>query len=260
MSYLGTRIRFNGNHLTSVDGLTILSHNPYATPKRKIHIGEIARTHKSKAHSGFFSERLITVRVNIVQSTRALLEQALDSLHALLQTVEGELIVEQGGADRRYYATMSDIQFLQEGGSYAELNIIFVCSDRFGYATAATTVVSLTGVTAGTRSDQYNWQGSAEWQLPIITLTYTAISGGTDKTVTLGNNANGQTLSVNRDWATSDVLIVNCFNNTVKVNGTDVDFSGAFPEFAPGTGSLAYADDFTTRTFNYNVVYYKRYV
>jgi len=195
-----------------------------------------------------------------VQSSRALLEQALDSLHAILQGVEGELIVEQGGADRRYYATMSDIQFLQEGGTYAELNIVFTCSDRFGYATAATTIVNLTGVTAGTRSDQYNWQGSAEWQLPIITITYTAISGGSDKEVSLGNNANGQTLHVGRDWTSSDVLIVNCFDNTVKVNGTSVDFWGAFPEFAPGTGTLQYADEFTTRTFNYNVVYYKRYV
>lgn len=254
-------VLFDGNRLdTAVPGLTVLGINPYIYPKRKVSTSELARTDKSRVTSGFFVERYITVKVGIGRDTRLQAEQSLDTLASLLQGIEKDLILQQSGAARKYVATWQDYPFPHAGGAYVEVDLVFECSDRFGYDTAYSTIVSLTGITAASRSDNFNFGGSAAWQQPYITIFYSALTGGTSKAVTIGNNATGQAVTITRTWAAGDRLEIDVPNGLVKVNGTEVAWTGALPEFAPGLGTLTYSDGLTTRTFNYTATYYKRYV
>lgn len=60
-----------------------------------------------------------------------------------------------------------------------------------------------------------------------------------------------------------DVLVINPADENgelVKLNGDPVDYTGAVPEFEPGATTFNYADGFTARNFDINIVYKKLYL
>lgn len=256
MSVIQNPCFFNGYDLTSVPGLTVLSTNPYIPPQRKINIADIIRTDRAKATSAFYTKRQISVKVGITAGSRALIEQALDSLMAMLQGVEKELIMNQGAGQRKYFATLSDAVINASGGSYLEITLVFECSDRFGYDLQSTLAL----IVSYTATANIVFAGSAPWQAPIITITFSAVTGGTSKDVVVGNGVTNQKVTINRTWVAGDVLVIDTLAGTVKVNGVEVAFSGALPLFTPGTGVFTYADTLSTRTLTGEVRYNKRYV
>lgn len=260
MSQINYQAIFDGNDLTTVLGLTVLSTDPYKLPKRKLTIYNIVRTNKSKTASGFFEKRIITVRVGISRTTRDQVEQSLDALAVMLQGLEKELVLKQSGGQRKYFCSLADTVMAEDGGSYIEMNLVFECSDRFGYDLANTLLLQITGATATPRTDTVTVGGSAQWQVPIITYTITALTGGTAKNVVIGNQTTGQIITITRTWAAGDLIEVDCLNRTVKVNGADITFTGAFPDVSPGSAVLSYSDTLTTRTLSGSVNYKKRYL
>lgn len=260
MSQINYAAQFDSNSLTSVTGVTVLATNPYIPAIRKLTIGDVARSDKSNVNSAFYNKRTIIVRVGISRATRDLVEASYDALLALLQGLEKQLVLRQAGVNRTYTATYSDSVFRVEGGSYLELDLVFETSDHFGYDTAATTLLTVTAYTSGYRSDPMTFEGSAPWQVPVITITFSSITATGTKAVTIANAANGQSIVISRVWTTGDVLQVDSQNKTVKVNGSEVDFTGAIPEFEKGVGYWVYSDTFTARTFNALIQYYRRYV
>ena len=254
--------RFNNFDIDSLNGVTILSTDPYKMPRRDISMTQLARTNFSRTNSAFYVERVITVKVAIRQNSRALTEQTIDSLMAKLQGINKELIVDQSGGERLYYATLADAPVPEDIGSYIEMELVFTCTDRFGYATSSQTLFTIPTTTSSSRSDYFDVGGSALTQTPIFTITYTAVSGATSKTVIIGNSETGQEISITRTWANNDVIQIDTsmLTPSVKVNGTDVDFDGAFPVFEPGQRNWYYNDNFLTRTFTGSIVYTPRYV
>lgn len=260
MSYITNPVTFGSIDLSTVPGLTVLASNPYLPANRKLTIGDVARANKSNIDSAYYNKRTITVRVGIARATRALAEASLDALMAILQGVEGQLVFQQAGFPRAYTATYSDYLFRVEGGAYLELDLIFETSDHFGYDVTPTTLLTVAGFTSNYRSDPLPFDGSALFQVPVITITFTSITATGTKAVTISNASNGQAIVISRTWLPTDVLQIDSQNKTVKVNGSDVDFTGAIPEFQKGTGYWAYSDTFTARTFNAQIQYYRRYV
>lgn len=253
-------VLFNGNNLQSVDGVSVLSVNPYKPARRKVYYGDIARSDKSKVYSAFYVEKEVEVKLAISRATRGLTESALDNLLQILQGREKTLIMLQSGGQRTYTVTLADTVVREDGGAYMEVVLIFKTSDHFGYDSALSLLLQVSNFTSPNKTDQISVGGSAPWQVPIITITFSTIAGGTSKTVIVGNDGTGQTITVTRTWASGDVLEIDSLNQTVKVNGIDVAFSGAFPEWAPGTGYVTYSDDFTSRTFSNTMRYYRRWV
>ena len=252
--------RFNNVEITSIVGVEILRTNAFLPAKRKLTIDAIARSDKSKVSSAFYNGRSIIIGVSITRNTRDLAEQSLDALLAILQATEKDLVLSQSGLVRRYTATYSDYNEVRSGGSYIELDLIFVCSDRFGYETNYTTILNANGRTLATYSDAFTFAGSAPWQQPYVMIFFTAVTGGTAATVRVGNNTNGQQVQITRTWLAGDRLEIDSFTKIVTVNGALVAYTGAIPEFAPRAGTLTYSDTLSTRTFNLTSYYYKRYV
>lgn len=250
---------FNSNQLTSVTGLSVLKTDPYKQPQRKLSIANLARSNKRRANSAFYTQKQIVVRVGITRSSRDAVEQSIDALNNLLQGVSKELWLQQSGSVRKYYCTLNDVTPRVDGGAYWEADLIFACDDSFGYDTAYTTIVNKSN-SAASDNDQYNFQGSADFQAPIITVKLTAVTGGTAANMVIGNQQTGQSITINRTWAANDLVEIDSQNETVKVNGVEVAFTGAFPKFATGLGNLTYSDNFTTRTKTYFAFYYKRWV
>lgn len=198
----------------------------------------------------------------------SIIAQNIESLDDLLDTFRGYFINQDRNLDigystgvRRFIATVNALSISRPGGlNRATFDIEFLCTAPFGREVNQTTAINAVGRTLAAYNDSYTFLGTAPYQNPIITVTYSAVSGATDKSVTIGNNNNGQAITVTRTWIAGDVLQIDSSGKTVTVNGFMVDFTGAFPQFPPGAQSIGYSDSLTSRTFNYNIVYLKMYL
>lgn len=255
-----TDVTFDNRAFTSVEGVSVLKITPYLPAMRNINISAIARSNSAKVSSAFYTKKAILVRVGISRSTRRLAESALDNLMAIIQGQEKWLVVPQSIGYRKFLSTYSNYDVRVDGGAYIELDLNFECSEMFGYDNTPTTLLTLSGDTSAISSSSITLDGSAPWQIPKYTVTYSAISGGTGKVVTVGNGSTGQQVSIARDWLTGDVLIIDAYENTVTVNGIEVDFTGAIPTWEKGAGQITYQDNFTTRTYSSVLTYHKRWV
>lgn len=221
----------------------------------------LANTNQSVIPYVGYPSKAITIKGVIVGSSQANLDSRIDSFKAYFLGKDKNLDIEYNGTTRRYVATANTISVVrQQKALWATFQIEFVCTLPFGKNTTATTALSAAGRTLSGYTDPYTFLGSAPALLPVITITYSAVSGGASF-VTFGNNANGQGITItDQTWVAADVLEIDVVNKTVKKNGVEIDFLGAFPEFAPGAQNFSYTDGFTTRTFAITVSYYQMWL
>lgn len=250
----------------NVPGLTILSLPVFIPPQKTLANYILSNTNKSKTTQNFFTKRQIPVTMAITRPSRTQLDGSFDALWPLLSGLEQDLITIEGGTQRRYTATWSDFSLKEAYGGYAKFDVIFTTSDMFGYEPNYTLLLDQSGFTTSPQTPvMADIGGSAEWQVPILTFYLSVITGGASATVTIGNPATGQTVSIVRTWTAGDQIEIDSQNKTVKVNGVLVDFSGAIPEWQPrplvatGQSKMQYTDTFTTRTLRIRGIYYKRY-
>lgn len=209
-----------------------------------------------------YNTKTINITGLLKSTTLAGLEALIDTFHAIFTVRDKNLDIGYGVSTRRYICTAKDVNIKRpvRGANWANFEVSMVATIPFGSDTTTTSALNATGRTAQTYSDNYTFLGSAPVQLPTFTISLTAVTGGTSATVSIGNGGNGQTIVVTRTWAAADILIVDCYNKTVKVNGVEVTFNGAFPEFPVGAGVLTYVDTFTTRTFSITATYSVMYM
>jgi phage-related protein len=208
-----------------------------------------------------YPSKVVTIAGVIKGSTSANLDSRIDSFKAYFLGKDKNLDIEYNGTTRRYCATANTISVVRrQKALFATFEIEFICTLPFGKNTTATTALSASGRTSSGYTDAYTFLGSAPFSLPVITITYSAVSGGASF-VTFGNNGNGQGITItDQTWVAADVLEIDVANRTVKKNGVEIDFLGAFPEFAPGAQNFSYSDGFTTRTFAITVSYYQMWL
>jgi hypothetical protein len=260
-------VLFNSNDIEAlVAGLAVVSIPIFVPAKKTVTSYPLALQNKVKVVQSFFTGRILPVTCTITRPSRQALDQAFDALWPLISGTELPLTFVEGAGQRQYTATWADFNLIEQAGGYAKFDLLFTASDQYGYDPTYVTLLQQNGVTA----QPLTWtmgdvDGSAEWQVPIITLTLTAVTGGSSVTLSIGNPASGQTCNITRSWAANDVLEIDSRLKTVKVNGTLVDSSGAIPEWNPksivGTGQskILVSDGLTTRTYNLNVKLYRRW-
>lgn len=255
-------ISFDSNNLQTYSPTTdvgIITNDIQHTdlPAKDAALYGLANTNQSVMPYVGYPSRAISIAGAIKGSTSADLDSRIDSFKAYFLGKDKNLDIEYNGTTRRYVATVNTISVVRRKKAlFATFEVQFVCTLPFGKNTSATTALNQSGRTASGYTDAYTFLGSAPFQLPVITITYSAVSGGASF-VTFGNNANGQGITItDQTWVASDVLEIDVANRTVKKNGTEIDFLGAFPEFAPGAQNFSYTDGFTSRTFAITVTYY----
>jgi phage-related protein len=79
--------------------------------------------------------------------------------------------------------------------------------------------------------------------------------------VQISNDNNNQELLIyGLGLVAGDVIIIDCVERTVTVNGNEVNYYGTFLELEPGANSITYTDGFTTRTVDVTATYVKRWL
>ncbi len=253
-------VTYNGIDLAqTIPGLQVTMTNANEMPEAAVTISALARSDRSIFLAKFYPKKAITIKAIITSATVVSLEVALDSLKALLSPTEKALVIQQSGADRVYTASLQALKIAEKQGSYALVDIQFICSYPVGSATTASTLLASTINMATSPTYSVTVVGSYQAE-PTITVTIGAVTGATNQTITVTDLSSGQGLAVTRTWAVGDVLVINSLNQIVTVGGGVVDYSGKFPAFAPGNQSLVYTDTFTTRTVTIRATYTARYL
>lgn len=251
-----TSVFFAGNDLEAIVGAALVDHNFNDLPKREINIYKLARANKSVVTSAEYSSKEVTVRFHLKGCDRGDTEAVLQTLKSYLRPINQALIVSQGGLDVTYNsATMNEINY-EWFSNKILLTIVFIVADPIGFEDVDSTFVSTTNITVAAQSITINNAGSFDAE-PVVNLIVNTVTGGTSQSLSIKNETTGQGLTITRTWANGDTVEIDSDNKTVTINGTNTDFSGLFPTFPPGNGSLGYTDTFTTRSVDISATYKK---
>ncbi len=257
----GTAISFDTNNLQT---LTIetqdIQHENWPTRIAIPYI--LAHLNGSVIPFTEFSNKMIVLKGRLVGTGITNMDALADTFRGYFANVGRNLDIGYNGSTRRYVCTALDVQVTRPGGlGFAEFTVTLMCHNGFGQDTTATTLVNASGSTTAPRTDSLTIGGNAPQQLFTTTITLNSFTGSGSQSMFFGNNGNGQQVALTRtDWTAGDVMVFDCVNKVVTVNGIVRDFSGGFPEFPTGAQVLAYSDTFSARNINYLVTQIQRWL
>lgn len=209
-----------------------------------------------------YPSKKITIGGTIKGSSQADLDSRIDTFKGYLTGKKKNLDITYGSSTRRYIATENFTSIARSQKSLqATFQVEFICTNPFGLDTSTTNLwATKTGFTSATFTEAPTIGGSAPTQLPIFTITVNSFTGAGDY-VQISNDNNGQELLIyGQNIAAGDVIVIDCVERTVKIDGIEVDFYGTFLELEAGANSITYTDGFTTRNVDVSAVYTKRWL
>lgn len=214
-----------------------------------------------------YPSKKVTIGGVIKGSSQADLDSRIDTFKGYFNGKNKNLDITYGADEdddpliRRYIATANTVSVTrQQKVFWAEFTVEFICTQPFGVDTTATVITNTANHTSSSLNVTPTIGGSAPVQYPVFTITIDALTGTGDY-VQISNDNNGQDMLLyGLGLEAGDVIVIDCFNRTVTVNGDMVDYNGAFLELEPGANSLTYADGFATRTVDILINYYKRWL
>jgi len=254
-----TDVFFNGVNLQGLLGAQLYNLDALDYPNYEIRQYKVARAERSVATSKEAIDKNIRVNFRINNCSRSQSELTLTVLKLQVYQVSGLLQLKTSTFDVQYRATCNEVNHRWVGRNLM-IEMVFLCATPYGSANEATTV-ALGAITNPTESLTIQ-AISVPPIRPQITIFYSSITGGTGEQVTLRNATTNVGITIQNDFASGDVLFVDSRNLIVTLNGSPVDFSGAFPTFTTTLASifnpevfLTYVDSFTDRTATGNFTY-----
>lgn len=266
-------ISFNGNDLQTFTEFDD-SGNPYFVgiitnlidhtnqPDQVAQLYAIADADRSSIPSINYPSKTIVIGGTIHGSTQANLDERIDNFKGYFNGKDKNLDIAYGGGTRRYVATKNALSVEREQTSlYATFRVEFICTVPFGLDTSVTNLwAAKTGFTSATFTEAPTILGSAPYQLPVITITINSLTGAGDY-IQVSNGLNNQEIIIyGLGLEAGDVIVIDCLQRIVTVNGTEVDYFGTFLELEPGASSITYTDGFTTRNVDVSGIYTKRWL
>lgn len=249
----------NDNNVSAIAYTSVRFRRIHNLAKRNVTTYKLARANGSKFVRAEYASKEIVIEGEIAAPSRDLMETSLDTLMSYLDATEARIEFNEGGALRRYYGTVTNNIITDPKGGYAPFAITILCSDPFAYDPTTTTLYTHNTITTTPVTDTITVAGGYRAH-PLFTITVTSMTAASTAGVRITNPATGQYIDITRTWTNGDVLVIDTKNRTVKVNGTAVDYTGVFPYWALGSGSVTYSDTFTTRSVNTGATYQKRYL
>jgi len=258
---MATEVSFDGNDLQTASILISNMSGHDSMPEKEMERFSLAFSNSSTVMDPNYPSRTIQLSGKIIGTSISDLDSKLDTFKAYFRGKEKNLDIDHAGGTRRYIASLNSMSIDRPNGlSFANFDIEFFCSNPFGKATSSTSALSASARTLGSYTDSHTFIGTAPYQLPVITITLNTVTGGTGH-LSFSNDDTGQSINITgQSFVDDDVIEIDCVNKTVKLNGAEIDFMGAFPEFEPGSHDFTYGDGFATRNFDINVDYYALYL
>lgn len=255
---------FNGVDLTALTGVTIDGIYKDSMPQRTLMRYPLARSDGQVQIGGFYADREINVSGEIIATDRATFESYRDGLLQYLVAQNANLDLNVGSTQMRFIATVAECIFSESKSGFGTFNIKFKCRDPWGIDPNLANLLAPTVITAQPSTQNLATVGGTYEAAPIITVNLNSATGFTAITnyMKFTNVVTGKYIQITRAFGTAELVEIDVFNKTVKVNRTDVDYAGnIYLPFAIGAGGqIKYEDNFTTRNITLKVQAYKRFL
>lgn len=254
---LNTSAYWNNFDLNTLPGVHVITYNVTDMPSRTLNTAKLARSNKSLLTSAEYTEKTVTVSGLIGGANAVEQQDSFDSLKAHLQEAEGILRVKQGSKTVEYTGTLNGITKTSRDQNL-EFELQFKCADPIGRDYTTISLFTTQTITTATLTLPFTVDGTFTAQ-PRFTLTIGAVTGTMPKTVQILNAETGKGIKITRTWTAGDIITITSDTLEVTANSVLIDFKGQFPKFLPGSRSLQYIDDFTTRSITLAATYQRRY-
>lgn len=260
-------VSYNTNDLQTYDPSTnvgiitnVIDHT--SNPDKAMSLYGLADADGSSIPSINYPSKPIGLEGAIKGSSAADLDDRIDAFKGYFTGKDKNLDIAYGSGTRRYVATARAIPVVRKVKPlFATFSVDLICTSAFGVDTSNTNLwTAKTGFTSNTFTETPTVGGNAPFQLPIITITINSLTGAGDYVQISNDNNNQELLIYGLGLANSDVIVIDCVERKVTVNGDEVDYYGTFLELEPGANSITYTDGFTTRNIDISAVYAKRWL
>ena len=214
-----------------------------------------------------YESTALDIEGTIQSTSRAAMEALLDDMRRVISPLTaagGTLQLTMAGAPRLWdncYPTATIGQMYHGRDFYHVLycpfKITFESNHPYGRAASRTIYSPTSSVTADHTFGLTN-DGTAPGEL-IVTIP--VLTAGTLSQITITNNTTGEAITIARSFSNGDTLEVNAEGKfpTVKVNGSNVDFSGIFPTVKAGDNSFTITFTGSGYTVGLTAQFYARY-
>lgn len=246
---------FNNVNLNNLTGVTIRRIDP-DPPDRETAGGSLVLADGSAIADQRIRKRIIRVSGHVSGSSFVNGQQNYDGLMRYLYGTEKAIEFDFAGARRVFTGTLATVVEEEAVGALKKFVLHFECADPFGYAKTYH-IQSQDNITTQSGTMAVSINGNYPC-LPIIIFDIDSISGGSAGTITL--IMGGHSIIITRDWAASDVCVIDAEAQTVKVNDVEVAWSGVMPQIPVGSQTIYYQDTFTARNVDVVVKHRARYL
>lgn len=205
--------------------------------------------------SRFWREKSPKITGTIICDSASELEAKLDEIKAAIGEPNGLLKYRRSdGTFREIHATLVNEPIERDSYHITWIPFIleFKANDPFWRDSAQDSQV-YSGVTTSPFIESINNFGN-EITRPQTYFSFSAAAGVTSVAFTV----QGRTLTWTGTIAAGDLLLLDCLNKSVTLNGISQDYDGTFPEFATGANSVTYTIN-GTFTADIVTVFYKNY-
>jgi hypothetical protein len=186
--------------------------------------------------SSYYRGRTITLSLSIVGTTPSDLQSKMDALKLGTSGVQTWLFVRNPIDTRRIRGKVQTIDFGRQhyNITFIKPKITFEAVDPF-FEGLTNGSLTRTGDTAAWQ-DQFLHAGTAN-TLPTMYFVFGSTTSLTSATLVSGGNA----LTISSALTTGDILIVDSKKEKVTKNGVEIDSTGIFPEFSPGSTAISFS-------------------
>lgn len=244
---------FNGYSLQSDDIISSIMLDDSA-PLREFETRPVQRADGEFAVGDYWRQKTVRLSGFIQKTTNALLEAEIDLMKKACAVSESNLDIKKAGTIRRYVGTLINGQFMFQNRrgfhiTTCPFELEFSCLIPFGQSVNYQSI-TFESQTSLDLDEQVENTGTTK-ALPIVVLNFGSASGVT--AVSFTNNTTGESISITESVSAGDYLRFDSEMREVTINGTLVDYDGAFPDLSTGSNSITVAITGTSATYDLTV-------
>lgn len=204
-------------------------------------------------------KKIITVRGHLLTSSGLLMRQFMDTIRKNLRTPEAYLDITEQSMVRRHVASLANMNSLFPRREHYNITWLpFTAQFEVKSGFAEDRVESSQNILISTSPANDILTNTGTYKaLPIFVLAINAASSLT--VINIQIDENDSEIQISSSFAAGDVLVIDCEGQTVKKNGTEVDFSGSFPKLEVGDNTVRYTVTSSSHTIRATIIYKQRY-
>lgn len=248
-----------GDFDMQANGVTTTATDVYSAPPNDIQADELPEADGAVVVKQRFTSKTFSVEGYLSADTRAELEALMDDFKQAMSVRNQAFDIDYAGGIRRYLCNAKNVMIADKSVTRAGFSVEMLSPDGMGWDLDSTSLLTPTSITSSSVQIAITVGGTYRAE-PLITATINTFTGTSSRTVTISNGETLRSIAITRTWTAGDVIEIDSLNKTIYVNNSAVEFTGQFPRWDVGAGSIGWLDTFTARDVTLTSSYTRRWL